>query len=133
MAEGNEFDREMQSIFDGGQEPKGNPTPTPNANPTEQTYDAAGRKWKGADLAKAHDALTREFGSRNKDWEELKPLREVKANLAKDPEFNKYFQEKIKEYNERKAAGQSSATAARAAQLPPEIAQKLEKVDRFEK
>lgn len=137
MGEGNEVDNELNAIMEGnfGNAPAKEQTPTSQgANPvSEKTYEAAGRKWKGEDLAKSHDSLVREMGSRNKDWEELKYLREVKANLAKDPEFAQHFQKSIREYQERKAAGQSSATAARNAQLPPEIAAKLEKVDRFEK
>lgn len=134
----NDFDAEMNAIMEGTIEQaptQGIPAPAPGANstPAEKTYKSAGRDWKGDDLAKAHDSLTREFGSRNKDWEEMKQLRDVKAQLAKDPEFNTYFRSAIEAYQKSRAAGQTQSTAQRQTGLPPEVAAKLEKVDRFEK
>jgi len=135
----NEFDAELNAIMGGSIEQapaktQDTPTPTAQANSgaVEKTWKAAGRDWKGDDLAKAHDALVREFGSRNKDWEELKSLRTVKEQLGKDPEFNRYFRSAIEAYQNARQAGQSKDSAQRQTGLPPEIAAKLEKVDRFE-
>lgn len=143
MADGNGFDNELNAIMEGNIEaPQGSqnqgsqqgtpPTSNTQTQSTEKTYKAAGRDWKADELAKAHDALTREFGSRNKDWESLKQLRDVKANLDKDPEFNRYFRSAIEAYQKSREAGQTQSTAQRNSGLPPEVAAKLEKVDRFE-
>lgn len=135
MAEGNTFDNELNAIMEGNipaPETQGTPAPAAQTQTSEKTYQAAGRNWKADELAKAHDSLVREMGSRNKDWESLKELRQVKENLNKDPEFNRYFRSAIEVYQKNREAGQSQSTAQRQSGLPPEIVQKLEKVDRFE-
>lgn len=139
MSDGNAFDNELNAIMEGNiQAPAPTETGTPatpapaNSGAIEKTYKAAGRDWKADELAKAHDSLVREMGSRNKDWNELKELRQVKENLNKDPEFNRYFRSAIEAYQKSREAGQSQATAQRTSGLPPEVVQKLEKVDRFE-
>ena len=137
MAEGNPFDNELNAIMEGNIAAPEKTQDTQQAAPTqtqtsEKTYTAAGRTWKADELAKAHDSIVREMGSRNKEWESLKELRQVKENLNKDPEFNRYFRSAIEAYQKSREAGQSQSTAQRQSGLPPEIVQKLEKVDRFE-
>jgi len=138
-----DFDTQLNAIMEGNfnepaptePAPKDTPAPAPgtaNSGAVEKTWKAAGRDWKGDDLAKAHDSLVREFGSRNKDWEDLKGLRTVREQLNKDPEFNRYFRSAIEAYQNARNAGQSKDSAQKQTGLPPELAAKLEKVDRFE-
>lgn len=138
MVDGNSYDNELNAIMEsGGQAPLDTQQGTPDTSrqqtqSVEKTYKAAGRDWKADELAKAHDSLVREMGSRNKDWESMKELRQVKENLNKDPEFSRYFRNAIEAYQKSREQGQSQTTAQRTSGLPPEIVQKLEKVDRFE-
>lgn len=137
MADGNSFDNELNAIMEGNipaptPQPDNQAPPAQTQTASEKTYKAAGRDWKADELAKAHDSLVREMGSRNKDWEQLKELRTVRENLNKDPQFNQFFRSAIEAYQKSREQGQSQSTAARTSGLPPEVVQKLEKVDRFE-
>jgi hypothetical protein len=138
MADTDSFDNELNAIMEGNvsSQPNTGPshgTPVPQTQgAVEKTYKAAGRDWKADELAKAHDSLTKEFGSRNKDWQELKELREVKARLNADPEFARFFKGSVEAYQKMRDAGQSQTTAQQKTGLPPEVVAKLEKVDRFE-
>lgn len=136
MADENSFDAELNALG-GAFEPSTNPAPTTgtpagaNPAPAEKVWEAGGRKWnKPEDLAKAHDSLVREFGARNKDWQELGELRKVKAEITKDPEFARYFKESVEAYQRMRAAGQSKATAGAKSDLPPEVLEKIERHDK---
>lgn len=140
MADENAFDAELNAIMGdtGNTGLPTEPAPAPaaqapaNPAPAEKVFKAGGREWKSGDeLAKAHDALVREMGSRNKDWAELKELRQVKENLTKDPEFAAYFRHQIEAYQKMRAAGQPKATAAKSADLPPEVVAKIDRADRL--
>lgn len=137
MADENSFDAELNAIMGSDSSSTqaapvtGNTAPIANPAPAEKVWEAGGRKWnKPEDLAKAHDSLVREFGSRNKDWQELGELRKVKGQLDKDPEFARYFKESVEAYQRARQAGQSKATAQRNSDLSPEVLEKIERHDK---
>jgi hypothetical protein len=140
MADENTFDAELNAIMgvepqapaqETAPAPAGNAAPA-NSAPAEKVWEAGGRKWNDpAQLAKAHDALVREMGTRNKDWAELKELRKVKEDLSKDPEFAAYFRNQVEAYQKMRQAGQSKTTAAKNSDLPPEVVAKIERADRL--
>jgi len=139
MADENSFDAELNAIMGAGDAPAPESAPAntgnaANANPAhaEKVWEAGGRKWSDpGQLAKAHDALVREMGTRNKDWAELKELRQVKESLNKDPQFAAYFKHQVEAYQKMREAGQSKTTAAKNADLPPDVVAKIERADRL--
>lgn len=139
MSDENAFDAELNAIYNPADAAAVTPAPDNTGNaapansaPAEKVWEAGGRKWNDpGQLAKAHDALVREMGSRNKEWAEMKELRTVKENLSKDPQFATYFRTQVEAYQKMREAGQPKATAAKNADLPPDVVAKIERADRL--
>jgi hypothetical protein len=138
MTEENAFDAELNALMNG-EIPASQPNPTPQATGTPVTanpsaapkvFKAAGREWTDpAELAKSHDALSREFSKRNQDWSELKDLREVKQRLHADPEFNRYFKAALDAYQNTRNQGTPNKAPNQSVQaLPEEVAKEFERV-----
>ena len=130
--ETNPVDAEMEAIFNEG---AGTPdltgqAPPAEATPTPSSWKAGGREWKDpSELAKAHDAMVREY-SRVKN--EVKPLEEWKrfgSYLDQHPELRKELSSRIEEYQKKRSEGQSKSQAQAGSQIPPEVAQKLERLE----
>lgn len=131
-------DAEMDAIFNGtdgqpsGQEaPAARPQTGETANPSEAAVlEAGGRKWKSpSDLAKAYSSLQQEYSRKSNGYKEAEPWLNFSRYLAQHPELRKELDGRIKEYNERRQAGQSQATAKSNAGIPDEIAEKLERLE----
>lgn len=129
--ETNPVDAEMEAIFnEGAGTPDLTQAPTEEATPPAASWKAGGREWKDpSELAKAHDAMVREY-SRVKN--EVKPLGEWKrfgAYLDQHPELRKELSSRIEEYQKKRAEGQTKNQAQAGSQIPPEVAQKLERLE----
>jgi hypothetical protein len=141
MTDGNSFDAELNALMNGEvpasptaptpATPASSGTPSPaNPTPTSKVWKAGGREWTDpAELAKSHDAIVREFGKRNQDWNDLKELREVRQRLNSDPEFNRYFKSALDAFQNSRAPGNPNRPQNQTGmQLPAEVAQQMQRV-----
>jgi hypothetical protein len=91
-----------------------------------------GRDWDSPEkLGKAYEALHKDYTRKSQEFSRLKPYGEFDSYLNKHPELRKVLSEKIAEYNSRISAGQSQATAQKAAGLPPEVMDRVERMEAF--
>jgi hypothetical protein len=132
-----DFDAEMDAIINGGQDTSAAPAEgqgTPDsvqANPQNaQSLKAGGREWGNpSDLAKAYDALYRDYGRKSNELKGLEEWGRFAKYLSQHPELQKELNERVSEYQKRRASGQTSATAQRDSQIPPELAHKIERLE----
>jgi hypothetical protein len=108
--------------------PQGAPVATPEANQSEKpVWKAAGREWNDpAELAKAHDSLTREFSKTKNELKGLSGWRQFEQYLEKNPDLRETLSKAVDDYRTRRDAGQSKTQAERGSGIPSEIASRLD-------
>lgn len=130
--ETNPVDAEMEAIFSQG---SGDSVPSEQtqpgvATPTTQTWKAGGREWKDAgELAKAHDAMVREYSRVKNEYKPLEEWKRFGSYLDQHPELRKELNSRVEEYQNKRKQGQTKDQAQQGSQLPPEVAQKLERLE----
>ena len=127
------IDNEMGGLIDDGS--TGNPgsSQDPNAGQTApqtsvpQTLKAGGREFKTAEeLAKSYDNLWRMHG---KLANEAKPWLGFRDQLKQHPELRQKYLDATKQYHDARQAGLTPKGAEQAAGIPPEVAQRLERME----
>lgn len=99
--------------------------------PASTKIKAGGREFTSVDeLSKAYGSLEREFSSRSQRLAKLKEWEDFADTLKKNPDLRDDLTKRIDEYNARRAAGQSKATAEKHTGVSDEVAERLHRMER---
>ena len=124
-----DFESELDAILNAGGE-KDSTLPKEEAQTsqaTEAKLKFGGREWENpSDLGKAYEALQKDYSKKGSALKEAEKWVSWGKQIEKHPELHRDMEERIKAFNQKLQAGQSTAQAAQGAGIPREVAQRLE-------
>lgn len=104
--------------------------PVEPQTPAPTGIKAGGREFKSPDeLAKAYGSLLKDYSRKENDSKRAKGWFEFEENLKAHPELKDAILKSVDEYNARRNAGQSKATAQAATGVNDAIASKVERME----
>lgn len=128
-----DFDAELNAILNPDAQ-----VATPETSETQtQSQEAAklkygGREWDSPEkLGKAYEALHKDYTRKSQDYAKFKQYGDLDQYLTKNPELRTKMNTLVQEYNQRRNAGQSEATAQKQMGMSPEVVERVERMEAF--
>lgn len=127
-----DFDKELNAILN----PEAD-TATPAQETQTQSQEAAklkygGREWENPEkLGKAYEALHKDYTRKSQEYAKFKQYGDLDQYLTKNPELRTKMNALVQEYNARRNAGQSEATAQKQMGMSPEVVERVERMEAF--
>lgn len=133
---GNDFDAELDAILNGSGEPSeatSAPLKPQTTKPVESSkLKAGGREWDSPDaLGKAYDALLKDYSRKGDALKKGEQFIKWGEAVSKHQELRAQIEKSIQEFNARAKGGATPQGNQPYGQLPPEVQQRLQRVEDF--